>query len=242
MRIQAHGGGFLFDDGTYYWYGEDKSAPNVTNEQGNLDRVDVIGIHCYSSKDLVTWTDEGLVLKSVPDNESHDLHPANVLERPKVLKCPKTGKYVLWAHVDSPDYKKASLGVAISDSPTGPFTYLHSFRPYGHDSRDMTLFQDTDGVGYVFFSSEGACPPEQRWPKEATRHTFWNATQRIARLTDDYLIVAHDPVLARPRRSSCGVGATGRLHRAVQAGTRTHRTGTWPTTRSVPGPPAATRV
>jgi hypothetical protein len=188
-RIQAHGGGFFFENGVYYWYGEDKNAPNVVNESGSsIDRVDIIGIHCYSSKDLVSWTDEDLVLKSAPENPSHDLFPKNVLERPKVLKCPKTQKYVLWAHVDSPDYKKASLGVAISDFPTGPFTYLHSFRPYGHDSRDMTLFQDADGAGYVFFSSEG-CLPGKEVPS-------WNATQRIARLTDDFLGVAHEPMIA----------------------------------------------
>lgn len=27
-------------------------------------------------------------------------------------------------HIDSPDYLKAAAGVAVSDSPVGPFTYL----------------------------------------------------------------------------------------------------------------------
>ena len=35
----------------------------------------------------------------------------------------------------------ASAGVAISDSPTGPFTYLRSFRPHGEECRDMTIFK-----------------------------------------------------------------------------------------------------
>ena len=38
-------------------------------------------------------------------------------------------------------YRMASAGVAISDSPTGPFTYLRSFRPHGEECRDMTIFK-----------------------------------------------------------------------------------------------------
>jgi hypothetical protein len=194
--IQAHGGGILHENGVYYWYGEDKGQANVTRNGALLERVDIIGIHCYASRDLLHWEDCGVVLPAVTDNESHDLFPTNVLERPKVVQCPATGKYVLYAHIDSPDYSKASLGVAVSDTPTGPFTYRHAFRPGGHDSRDMTLFQDTDGTTYVYFSSEGVLPPERRWPRDTTRQTFWNATQRIARLTDDCLITAHEPVVA----------------------------------------------
>ena len=38
-------------------------------------------------------------------------------------------------------YKKASVGVAVSGRPMGPFQYLRSFRPHGQESRDMTLFK-----------------------------------------------------------------------------------------------------
>jgi len=51
--IQAHGGGILTDDDTYYWYGENKDVPNTSRAGALLDRVDVIGISCYSSKNLV---------------------------------------------------------------------------------------------------------------------------------------------------------------------------------------------
>lgn len=93
-----------------------------------------------------------------------------------MLFCVATGKFVLWAHVDSPDYKKASCGIAVGDSPTGPFTYRGSFRPHGEDARDMTVFQDRDGSAYLLNSSE------------------WNTTLHISRLTDDYLTVADGPV------------------------------------------------
>jgi beta-galactosidase len=171
--IQAHGGGILADDGVYYWYGENKDAPNAPKELGRLHRVDVIGVNCYSSRDLRDWKHEGVVLPAVHE-KGHDLHPSQVLERPKVLKCPSTGKYVLWAHVDSPDYRKAHVGVAVADSPTGPFEYLGSFRPCNQESRDMTLFQDTDGKAYLVHSSEN------------------NASLHIALLTEDYLSVEGD--------------------------------------------------
>lgn len=60
--IQAHGGGILYDEKTktYYWYGEHKGYENVPTgaETGNPG----IGIGCYSSKDLLNWTYEGVAL------------------------------------------------------------------------------------------------------------------------------------------------------------------------------------
>lgn len=38
-------------------------------------------------------------------------------------------------------YDMARAGVAVSDSPTGPFRYLRSFRPHGEQCRDLTLFK-----------------------------------------------------------------------------------------------------
>ena len=99
-------------------------------------RTDVTGVSCYSSKDLLNWKFEGIVLPAVKDDEKHDLHPSKVLERPKVIYNEKTKKFVMWAHVESADYSKACAGVAVSDSPTGTFTYVGSFRPNGAMSRD----------------------------------------------------------------------------------------------------------
>ncbi|WP_050697360.1 glycoside hydrolase family 97 N-terminal domain-containing protein [Anaeromassilibacillus senegalensis] len=82
-----------------------------------------------------------------------------VLERPKVIYNEKTGKYVMWFHRDGPNatdnaYSDAQAGVAVSDSPTGPFKFLGSSRPNGAMSRDMTLFKDDDGTAYLVHSSE----------------------------------------------------------------------------------------
>ncbi len=121
--INAHGGGVLFHDGVYYWYGEHK----IEGEAGNSAMV---GVHCYSSKNLVDWKDEGIAL-AVSDDPASDITKGCILERPKVLRSDKTGKFVMWFHLElkSTGYKSARSGVAVSDSPTGPFRYIESVRP-----------------------------------------------------------------------------------------------------------------
>ena len=169
--INAHGGGILYHNGKYYWYGEYKKGKTVLPEWATWEcyRTDVTGVSCYSSTDMTEWKFEGIVLPAVADDSSHDLHKSKVLERPKVVYNAKTGKFVMWAHIDSADYGKAAAGVAVSDSPTGPFKYLGSFRPNGAMSRDQTVFVDDDGKAYQICSSEN------------------NATLYINELTDDYL-------------------------------------------------------
>ena len=169
--INAHGGGIMYHNGKYYWYGEYKKDKTVLPEGAEWEsyRTDVAGISCYSSSDLVNWTFERIVLPAVTDDPSHDLHPSKVLERPKVVYNSKTGKFVMWAHVESADYGKATAGVAVSDSPTGVFTYLGSFRPNNAMSRDQTIFVDDDGKAYQFAASEN------------------NQTLYINELTEDYL-------------------------------------------------------
>ena len=169
--INAHGGGLLYHDGTYYWYGEYKQGKTILPDWATWEcyRTDVTGISCYSSKDLLNWHFEGIVLGAEKSDSTHDLHTSKVVERPKVIYNAKTKKFVMWMHVDSADYGRACAGVAVSDSPTGPFMYLGSFRPNGQMSRDQTLFVDDDGKAYQICSSED------------------NATMYIHLLTDDYL-------------------------------------------------------
>ncbi len=128
--IQAHSAGILHHQGVFYWYGENKSAPNDPPDGRNLDRIPVIGVSAYSSRDLVHWKNEGLVLKAIPDDPAHDLHPSKVCERPKVLFNARTKQFVMWWHMDTADYLAARAGVAVADHPTGPFRYLRSFRPH----------------------------------------------------------------------------------------------------------------
>ncbi|GAA0176558.1 hypothetical protein Leryth_002350 [Lithospermum erythrorhizon] len=174
--IQAHGGGILYDESTqtFYWYGEYKDGPTYHAHQKGAARVDVIGVGCYSSKDLWAWKNEGIVLAAEENDETHDLHKLNVLERPKVVYNEKSGKYVMWMHIDDVNYTKAAVGVAVSDYPTGPFDYLYSKNPHGFESRDMTVFKDDDGVAYLVYSSED------------------NSELHIGPLKEDYLDVTNE--------------------------------------------------
>lgn len=120
-HINAHGGGFLYYKGTYYWFGEHK-------ESGKSGKA-MVGVHVYSSKDLYNWKDKGIALKML-DDENSMLQKGSVLERPKVIYNKKTKKFVLWFHHELKDqgYKAALTGVAVSDKVTGPYQYINSFR------------------------------------------------------------------------------------------------------------------
>ena len=169
--INAHGGGILYHEGVYYWYGEYKGGCTYRSPGVDWDcyRTDVLGVSCYSSKDLYHWKFEGLVLESDTLDPQSDIHPTRVIERPKVIYNDKTGKFVMWMHIDNYNYRVASAGVAVSDSPVGKFTYLGSMQPNGQNCRDMTLFKDDDGKAYHIYSSEE------------------NSTLCISLLSDDYL-------------------------------------------------------
>jgi unsaturated chondroitin disaccharide hydrolase len=123
QHINAHGGGIMFDKGVYYWFGEHKIGGNAGNKAQ-------VGVHCYSSKDLVNWKDEGIALKVSADPNS-EITAGCILERPKVVYNKLTGKYVMWFHLElaGKGYSAARSGVATSDKPGGPYTYLKSYRP-----------------------------------------------------------------------------------------------------------------
>jgi hypothetical protein len=138
-HIQAHGGGIIKIDTIYYWYGEERSQELDTNYRY---------VSCYSSTDLVNWSFRGDVVKlSDPDS----LGSKWVLERPKVFYNRYSKKYVMYFHLDNAAYKIAKVGIAISDKPDGDFKYIKSFRPLGHESRDIGQFIDDDGTAYLVF-------------------------------------------------------------------------------------------
>jgi hypothetical protein len=132
--LEAHGAGIFKVGSTYYMVGEDKSAGATFT-----------AVACYSSTDLAHWTRQANALS----RGSGDLAAGRIVERPKVIYNSSTGRYVMWMHIDSSSYGDARAGVATSSTPCGPYTYLSSARPLGFQSRDLGLFQDTDGAGYL---------------------------------------------------------------------------------------------
>ena len=166
-KISAGGGSIIKVGDTYYWYGEDNKIAYSLRT----------GVSCYSSKDLKTWTYEGLAFNAF-DRETnsdftdefltdHIVGTQGRIERPKVIYNEKTGKYVMWMHLEKDGvYTLSMAGVAVADSPTGPFEWkwygcpvLDPYVTYNEKIfqtfRDMNLFVDDDGEAYVIYASEG---------------------------------------------------------------------------------------
>jgi hypothetical protein len=162
LPIQAHGGGILRVGKTFFWFGEDRSPGNDPEKRY---------VACYSSKDLVRWKFRRQALQL---SDPEQLGKLWVVERPKVFHNAKTGKFVMYFHLDAPGpdghgYTFARVGIATSDTVDGDYRYLKSFRPLGKESRDIGQFVDDDGSPYLIFESR------------PTGGFF------IASLTDDYL-------------------------------------------------------
>lgn len=187
-HIQAHGGGIIKVDGTYYWFGEQR-------RQG-LDPTRRY-VSCYSSKDLVHWKFRGDAL-DLADPEQ--LGPRWVLERPKVFHNRRTGKFVMYSHLDDSRYKVARVAVLVSDKVTGPYRYVKSFRPLGQESRDIGQFIDDDGSAYLIFEDR---------PLKGFH---------IARLSEDYMDVEKDvAVIKAPLEGGAVVHLDG-LYYAIGSG------------------------
>ena len=197
----------------WYWIGEDKTndyrpCPGIhMYSSDDLYNWDDEGVVLKTAKtyeefltdkyftdlygDLETEEDRKRIFTDIWQGESSD--EGCVIERPKMLYNDKTGKYVIWFHADGQDpfssgggnYAKAKAGVAIADSPAGPYKLLGSYllnyqegADHGFDGdvgghvRDMNLFKDDDGTAYVMYSSDG------------------NKTMHIARLNEEYTNVA----------------------------------------------------
>ena len=160
-RIQAHGAGLFHENGTYYWYGENKEHTD------GKSKVWTSGIRCYSSSDFYNWTDQGLIIPPDTGSRRSPLHPTRRIDRPHILFNASTGKYVCWL-------KEIEKGFHLLTSPhlLGPYTLVKpDFRPLGKAAGDFDLAQDEEtGKAFLYFASK--------------RDGVY-----LAELTDDYLDV-----------------------------------------------------
>lgn len=158
--INAHGGCVQYDNGYYYWVGEQRNG-------GKSD-----GISCYRSADLMNWErlSRAVTPTGTKTDENRDIAQGRTLERPKMIYNDKTGKWVMWIHWENgSDYGRAQVAVLTADQVQGPYTLVDVYRPNGCDSRDQTLFKDADGTAYHVYS------------------TNMNTNTNCERLADDYL-------------------------------------------------------
>ncbi len=128
----------LASDGHYYMYGTG----------GVRD-----GFGCYMSDDLINWEYKGAVYQgNTPDSWA----VANFWA-PEVYE--RDGKFYMFFSADwreNPDNELENfhIGVAVADSPTGPFREM-SDRPLfspGYPAIDGNLLFDKDGRCYLYFS------------------------------------------------------------------------------------------
>jgi hypothetical protein len=136
--VNAHGANIVKDKDKYYLFGERHT--DTSNA--------FAGFNCYSSADLYNWKFESIAL---PVQQNGKLGPNRVGERPKVMKCPATGEYIMYMHVDTLGYTDQFVGYAISNNITGPYTFRGPLLYNGKSilKWDMGTFQDKDGSGYV---------------------------------------------------------------------------------------------
>jgi hypothetical protein len=178
--LQMHGLGVLKVGSTWYAIGEDKTGENAFDTSFQ-------NIPCYSSTDLSSWTYQGAALTRQANG---DLGPKRIVERPKLMYNASTSTYVMYMHIDAPNYQDAKVGVATSSEPCGPYTYRGSFRPLGHPSRDIGVFQESDGTAYLMSED-------------------MSAGLRIYRLSADYLSVTGEVALLEHLESPAMIKVDG---------------------------------
>jgi hypothetical protein len=141
-HINAHGGGVVYHNGAYYWFGENRNGKKSD------------GISVYKSTDLYNWQRLGLALTPTGahgGSQGNDIAPGRTLERPKVIYNALTNQWVMWIHWENGEgYGEARACVAVSDKIEGPYTFVKTFRPNGNPCRDQTVFLDEDGKAYHF--------------------------------------------------------------------------------------------
>jgi hypothetical protein len=181
-HINAHGGGILYHGDTYYWFGEFKTE----GKSGNRAWV---GISCYSSKDLYNWKNEGIVLPVVDDSAS-EITKGCVMERPKVIYNVKTKKFVLWFHLELKEqgYNAARTAVAVSDHPTGPYTYIRSYRP---DSKTWPMNFDKAWQTKTVHESELKAHTDP-WRKEVAEGLFIRRDFEKGQMSRDMTLFVDD--------------------------------------------------
>ena len=162
--IDAHGAGLLHAENRYWWYGskrhghacKDWSAIPRSERRGH--QCTSGGVNAYSSETLYEWRFEGTVVPAFNSSDN-----GRDLERPKVIRCPSTGKFVMWVRGTGPRNNPQLLAVFTSDAPAGPYSpvrrssgeIFHHVSPQRYMYADATLFQDpVSGRAFVYFRTQ----------------------------------------------------------------------------------------
>lgn len=173
--IYSQGGGiFQFGD-TYYWYGvkygeAEKYAKNPAAGPYSTDpSPEFVGVTCYTSKDLVSWKYEGLVVDREEVSERSEMNNQEVAWVGRLGVAKVGDKYALFVQHECPDEDNSLDGnidtdqfskqvlVLTSDTPDGKFTWnqrinMKDYTGGTSNTGDQTVFTDDDGTSYLVYS------------------------------------------------------------------------------------------
>ena len=122
----------------------------TTHDEDDALEFKMVDWKLYTSKDMVNWTDHGTVadLSIFPwANQHNDAWAPQVVAR--------NGKYYLYAPVTVAGSPGNVIGVAVSDSPYGPFKdpLGHPLIGRGEGNFDPTVLIDDDGQAYLYWGN-----------------------------------------------------------------------------------------
>ncbi|SCP94857.1 family 43 glycosylhydrolase [Anaerobium acetethylicum] len=148
--IQAHGFSVFYneEEKLYYWYGENKEK----SKGGPFNKVWHWGVRCYVSRDFYNWEDKGLIIPPQPDDLHSPLHPTYCMDRPHIIYCEKTKKYVAWLKIMAGEVSQF-MTIMQADSFMGPYEFVHKiYKPLKMDAGDFALHVDKETKkAYIFF-------------------------------------------------------------------------------------------
>ncbi|OXM84562.1 family 43 glycosylhydrolase [Paenibacillus rigui] len=113
---------------------------------------------CFSTKDMVNWKYEGVVMKSTDFSWA----TSGTAWASQVIK--RNGKYYLYSTSGRPNNQGYTVGVAVSNSPTGPFVDAKGAPLFDNaittggtlssfEDIDPTVYIDDDGQAYLYWGN-----------------------------------------------------------------------------------------
>lgn len=147
-RIQAHGGQIFYEDGFYYWIGENKEH----TDGGRTTSIWTWGIRIYRSRDCYNWENLGLLVPPDLTDPDSCLFPDKRVDRPHLLHNGRTGQYILWIKLSG---EAACFLVMTADNLTGPYKIIREvYRPFGYEVGDFDLLEDKGtGRAYLYMDA-----------------------------------------------------------------------------------------
>lgn len=130
----------VYNDRVYVYTGQD--------EDGATGRFVMNNWRVYSSLDMVNWTDHGSPLSYKTFNwATGDAWAAHCIHR--------NGKFYWYVTVSDKNTHAAAVGVAVSDTPTGPFEDALGKPLIGKTfgEIDPSVFIDDDGKAYLYWGN-----------------------------------------------------------------------------------------